>query len=103
MDTLGELEAVHVDLFLQQQAIDTTTPSGWLFFHMVGAFAEFERGMIRSRVMAGLDRAKAQGKKLGRPKVGRKVEDAIRERLGAGQGVLKVARRSAWGLARCSA
>ncbi len=92
MDTLGELEAAHVDLFLQQQAIDTTTPSGKLFFHVMGAFAEFERGMIRSRVMAGLDRAKAQGKKLGRPKVARKVEDAIRERLGAGQGVLKVAK-----------
>jgi DNA invertase Pin-like site-specific DNA recombinase len=48
--------------------------------------------MIRERVMAGLERAKRQGVALGRPKVGRKVENAIRTRLAAGEGVLKVAK-----------
>jgi len=47
---------------------------------------------VSSRVMAGLDRVRQQGvKKLGRPKVGKKVEEAIREHLAAGHGILKVA------------
>ena len=92
MDTLGDLAAGNVDLFLHQQAIDTTTPAGRMFFHVLGAFSEFEREMIRTRVNAGLDRARAQGKRLGRRPVSRKVEEAIRERLKAGKGVLKVAR-----------
>jgi DNA invertase Pin-like site-specific DNA recombinase len=90
--TLKELEAAHVDLFLHQQAIDTTTPAGRMFFHVTGAFAEFERDMIRSRVNAGLDRARARGVQLGRPKVAGKVERAIRDRLAAGEGMLKVAK-----------
>jgi DNA invertase Pin-like site-specific DNA recombinase len=52
IDTLRTLEQSHVDLFLHQQAIDTTTPAGRMFFHVTGAFAEFEREMIRSRVNA---------------------------------------------------
>ena len=64
--TLKELEGGRVDLFLHQQAIDTTTPAGRMFFHVTGAFAEFERDMIRSRVNAGLDRARARGVTLGK-------------------------------------
>ena len=60
--------------------------------HMAAVFAELERGMIRERVMAGLERAKAQGVTLGRPKVARKVENAIRTRLARGEGILKVAK-----------
>ena len=63
-----------------------------MFFHVTGAFAEFERGMIRDRVNAGLDRARAKGVRLGRPKVGKKTEAAIRARLVAGEGMLKVAK-----------
>src|SRR4029434_815335 len=54
LDTIQHLEACGVDLYLDQQAIDTTTPMGKLVF---GAFAEFERTMIRQRVKAGLKRA----------------------------------------------
>jgi len=92
IDTLRVLEAAKVDLYLDQQAIDTTTPAGRMFFHITGAFAEFERDMIRSRVNAGLARARARGVKLGRPKVSAKVEAAIRESLAAGTGILKTAR-----------
>jgi len=62
---LNELQALGCDLYLHQQAIDTTTPSGRAMFQMCGVFAEFERSMIVERVNAGLKRAKAQGVKLG--------------------------------------
>ena len=79
-------------LVLHQQAIDTTTPAGRMFFQVTGAFAEFERGMIGSRVMAGLERARARGVHLGRPRTGAKVEAAVRGRLAAGEGIKKVAK-----------
>ena len=92
LDTLSELDAVCVALVLHQQAIDTTTPAGRMFFQVTGAFAEFERGMIRSRVMAGLERARSRGVRLGRPRTGAKVEAAIRARLIRGEGIKKVAK-----------
>jgi DNA invertase Pin-like site-specific DNA recombinase len=58
---------------------------------MASVFGEQERSMLRDRVMAGLDRVRQQGNKLGRPKVSPKVEHAIRKHLGAGNGILKVA------------
>ena len=67
LGTIQHLEACGVDLYLDQQAIDTTTPSGKLMFQVTGAFAEFERAMIRQRIHAGLKRAVANGKTLGRP------------------------------------
>src|SRR5580704_16082223 len=78
LDTLNELEAAGAALVLHQQAIDTTTPAGRMFFQVTGAFAEFERGMIRSRVVAGLERARSRGVRLGRPRTGVKVEAAVR-------------------------
>lgn len=68
IEFLGELHGKHVDLYLHQQGLDTSTPAGKALFQMMGVFAEFERAMIRERVNAGLARAKAQGKKLGRPR-----------------------------------
>ena len=63
---LQELHAKRVDLYLHQQGIDTTTPSGKAMFQMMGVFAEFEHAMIRERVMSGLARAREEGTKLGR-------------------------------------
>ena len=56
---LTEIHALGVNLFLHQQGIDTTTPAGKALFQMMGVFAEFERAMIKDRVRAGLERAKA--------------------------------------------
>lgn len=64
-----EFEALGVDLVVLDQAIDTTTPSGRLLFHVLASVAEFERDLIRDRVHAGLRRARAQGKRLGPPRV----------------------------------
>jgi DNA invertase Pin-like site-specific DNA recombinase len=77
---LNELQALGCNLYLHQQALDTTTPSGRAMFQMCGVFAEFERCMIRERVNAGLARAKANGVKLGRGnrKDGRRSADEQR-------------------------
>jgi len=67
--TIGkELEALGVDLVVLDQAIDTTAPSGRLLFHVLAAIAEFERDLIRERVVAGLRRAREDGRRLGRPR-----------------------------------
>ena len=63
-----------------------------MFYCLLGAFAEFERKMIRSRVNAGLARARARGVRLGRPPVASKTERAIRDQVAAGAGILKTAR-----------
>jgi DNA invertase Pin-like site-specific DNA recombinase len=63
---LNELQALGCDLYLHQQALDTSTPSGRAMFQMCGVFAEFERAMIRDRVLAGMARAKDAGVKMGR-------------------------------------
>jgi len=98
LGTIQTLEACGVDLYLDQQSIDTTTPAGRLMFQVTGAFAEFERSMIRERVNAGLRRAVAAGKTLGRPRVGVDVEKRIRKMLKAGTGIVTTARRVGCGV-----
>jgi DNA invertase Pin-like site-specific DNA recombinase len=92
---LGELHALHVDLHLHQQGIDTTTPAGMALFQMMGVFAEFERSMIQERVRAGLARARSEGKRLGRPAIPQEKEDAIRAALSqpGRPGVRKIAKQ----------
>ena len=89
---LSDLHVLRVDLFLHQQGLDTTTPAGKAMFQMMGVFAEFERAMIRERVKSGLERAKAQGKTLGRRRIDPGKEAAIRaDLLAAKAGVMKLA------------
>jgi DNA invertase Pin-like site-specific DNA recombinase len=88
---LSELHALGIDLYLHQQGVDTTTPAGKALFQM-GVFAEFERAMIRERVKSGLERAKAQGKILGRPPIDPRKEAAILDDLREGKaGIIKLA------------
>ena len=63
------LEEKQVGLKSLQESIDTTTPGGKLIFHVFGALAEFEREVIRERTKAGLEAARARGRKGGRPSV----------------------------------
>ena len=88
---LSEIHSLGIDLFLHQQGIDTRTPAGKALFGMMGVFAEFERAMIQERVRAGLARAKDAGKRLGRPRIPRMTEDAIRAALAGGLSVRKTA------------
>ncbi|MES9934299.1 MAG: recombinase family protein [Candidatus Sedimenticola sp. PURPLELP] len=88
---MTELQSVGCDLYLHQQALDTSTPAGKAMFQMCGVFAEFERAMIRERVKAGLARAKAKGKRLGRPKASKATERAILTARAKGLGIRKIA------------
>lgn len=90
---LGEIHSKDVDLYLHQQGIDTTTPTGTAMFQMCGVFAEFERSMIQERVKAGLARARAQGKTLGRPKVKIGVEKAVLAARAKGTGKRKISKQ----------
>ena len=75
---LSELHSKQIDLFLLAQGLDTGTPSGKAMFQMLGVFSEFERAIIQERIKAGLARARAEGKHLGRPRVSKDVEERIR-------------------------
>jgi DNA invertase Pin-like site-specific DNA recombinase len=93
---LGDLQVKGVDLFLVQQGLDTSTPSGRAMFQMLGVFAEFEAAMIRDRVRRGVERAKRDGKKsgrpIGRPRLSNELEAKIQGMLRLGIGKLKIAR-----------
>jgi len=95
-DLLGILQGLHekgVGLFLHQQGLDTTTTAGKAMFQMLGVFAEFERGIIRERVNAGLARAKANGVKLGRRRTKPSVEAQIVALRAKGDGIHKIRRK----------
>lgn len=90
---VDELRQQGVGLYLHQQQVDTSTAAGRAFLQMAGVFAEFERATIVERVNAGLARARAEGKKLGRPTtVTPATERRIRDMLKKGTGKLKIAR-----------
>jgi DNA invertase Pin-like site-specific DNA recombinase len=89
---LGELRSRDINLYLHQQALDTSTPSGRMLFGMLGVFGEFERAMIRDRVLAALERARSSGKRLGRPRTTPFQVQRIRLALDEGRGVRETAR-----------
>ena len=87
---LGDINAKGVDLYLHQQGLDTSTPSGRMLFQMLGVFAEFERSMIRERIMSGLRRT---SKKSGRKPMADDRAEAIRRSLREGLGIRATARQ----------
>ena len=90
---LADIQSKDVDLYLHQQRIDTTTPSGKAMYGMMGVFAEFERAMIAERVKAGLKRARDQGKRLGRPPVPPIQIEKIRRLRAEGMTLTAIAKR----------
>ncbi len=93
--SLGDLRAAGVDLFSAKQAIDTTTSSGKALFGMLSVFAEFERDMIRERVVAGLAKARAvgtkSGKAIGRPSLASDKAARVRALLAGGSSIRQAA------------
>jgi DNA invertase Pin-like site-specific DNA recombinase len=95
---LNHLRETRVELFLHQQGLDTTTSAGRAMFGMLSVFSEFEKSIIRERVVAGMSRAKAKGTKsgkpIGRPALPEAMRHAIRDAYAAGGvGMRTVAKR----------
>jgi DNA invertase Pin-like site-specific DNA recombinase len=91
---LNELSALKIDLFFQQQAIDTTTPTGKMMFSILGALGSYERELIKSRVKSGLALAKKNGVKLGRPTtINKGIKEALFMLRDKGIGVRESCRR----------
>ena len=68
VNTIAEFEALGVKFIATRDQVDLTTPAGRMFVQILGSLAEFERELIRERILLGLDHARSQGKRLGRPK-----------------------------------
>mgnify|MGYP001990034155 CR=1 FL=1 len=90
---LDDLQAIGVGFVSLAEGIDATTPAGRLQLHILGAIAEFERARIVERVQAGLQRAKTQGKRLGRPPVLPIQVEKIRRLRTEGLSYRKIAKR----------
>jgi len=93
VEILNELQSLKVDLYFLQQGMDTSAPSGRMMFSIFGALAEYERNLIRERVIAGQKRAVANGVKIGRPS---KMNDGLRSAIQLlrekGMGIKQIAR-----------
>ncbi len=91
IDSLEEFRALGIDFISYTEGIDTTTPTGQLLFHMVGAVAQFERDLIVERVRAGMAHARAMGKRIGRPRAEVDVDCVVRLRQ-QGRSLREIAR-----------
>lgn len=91
IDSLEEFRALGIDFISYTEGVDTTTPSGQLLFHVVGAVAQFERDLIAERVRAGIAHARAMGKRIGRPRAQVDVNAVVKLRL-QGRSLREIAR-----------
>ncbi len=89
--TLDELQSLGVAFVSLHEQLDCTTAAGQLLLHLLGAFAEFERAIIRERVKAGLANARSKGKRLGRPSLGIDARQ-IRSLRRSGHSIRQIAR-----------
>ena len=93
VEILNEMQSMKIDMFFLQQGMDTTTPSGRMIFSVFGAIGEFERNLIRERVIAGQKRAVANGVKIGRPsKMNDGMRSAIKLLRDKGMGIKQIAK-----------
>ena len=91
---MNEIQALGTDLYVHQQAIDTTTPSGRMIFSIFSALGEYERELIRERIMAGQRRARSQGVKIGRPsKMNEAVRTSVKLLRDNGMAIREISRR----------
>lgn len=96
LEIVNGLEKRGVGFRSLTEGFDTTTPAGKFMFHMLGALAEFERGLIVERTRDGMAEAKRQGKKLGAPKwFNKDRQDEFVKRFVAGESVKAIA--DSWG------
>jgi DNA invertase Pin-like site-specific DNA recombinase len=91
IESLDEFSSLGIDFVSYTEGVDTTTPSGQLLFHIVGAVAQFERDLISERVRAGLAHARAIGKHIGRPRAAVDM-DAVRRLRSSGESRRNIAK-----------
>src|SRR5713226_4641020 len=90
IESLDKFSSLGIDFISYTEGVDTTTPTGRLLFHIVGAVAQFERDLIAERVRAGMAHAKAMGKRIGRPRA--KVDlEAVRNLRTQGKSLRAIA------------
>ena len=100
---MNEVNAANVDLYVHQQSINTATPAGRMIFGIFSALGEYERELITERVKAGLARAKAEGKKLGRPSnINEEQKTAVIDLRVKGYGINKIAKTLKIGVGKTS-
>ena len=93
VEFMEDIQSKNIDLYLHANGLDSSTPSGRAMFGMLSVFSSFEREMISERVKSGLERAKANGKKLGRPSnMNDGLRSSIRLLRERGLGIKKIAR-----------
>ena len=91
IEILNDLNAKNVDLYFDQQSLDSTTPTGKLMFSLIGAFSEFEKSIIRDRILSGLDNARKKGRIGGRPtNLTDEIRSKILELRSAGESIRKI-------------
>jgi DNA invertase Pin-like site-specific DNA recombinase len=100
---LEDFHAKGVNLYFHQQGIDTTTPTGRMMYQMCGVFAEFERSMIQERVKAGLARARAQGKQLGRAPIPPVTVKKIKALRASGLSLRAISKQTGVSVGKCHA
>jgi DNA invertase Pin-like site-specific DNA recombinase len=91
--SLEELRARKVDFASVTEGLDFSTPAGRAMSQMLGVFAEFERNVLRDRVRAGMEHARAKGKVLGRPTTARNKAGEIQQLLAEGLSKKEIAKR----------
>lgn len=94
LDLAAEFSERKIELVSLTDSIDTTTASGKLHFHMLAALAEFERSLLRERVKIGLERARAEGKRGGRPKADEKKVRIAKTLIAGGMSISKAAKEA---------
>ncbi len=92
INTLDELGSLGIDFVSYDNNLDTPTPTGKLVFQIAGAVAEFEKDIIRERVVAGLANARRKGKRLGRPPMSEELYEKAKEFRRQGLSFRKIGR-----------
>ena len=93
IETLNYLNSLNIDILIQKQGIDTSTSVGRLTFSLMASLGEYEKNLMRERIVLGINRAKSQGKKLGRPSnMNEGMKNAIKILREKGMGIVAISK-----------
>jgi DNA invertase Pin-like site-specific DNA recombinase len=94
IETLNYLNSLNIDILIQKQGIDTSTSVGRLTFSLMASLGEYEKNLMRERIILGINRAKSQGKKLGRPSnMNEGMKNAIKILREKGMGIVSISKQ----------